>query len=334
MIKTDLEKNCGLSILHNRLKIMKKLFTSILILVALFLIATYIFIPAEVKYSRVVIAKTNLNSAIRFLTDESKWNKWWITDDSSGKVTSGTDFYYKEYSYKINRQMQNGVSIFIKNDSKQINSILKIISLSKDNVALEWSAALPSGTNPFNRIHTYSVVKKLEKNTEEIMNQMKLFLENNNNIYPVEIKKPKVTDTVLVATRFISKTYPSITSIYNSIRELKEYISINGAKETNSPMLNVIRDSSNFITMIAIPLNKSIPENGKFIFKRMVPGNILVTEVTGGNFTITEALQQMKIYINDNHLQSPAIPFESLVTDRSKEPDSSKWITRIYYPIY
>jgi hypothetical protein len=115
---------------------------------------------------------------------------------------------------------------------------------------------------------------------------------------------------------------------------LKEYISINGAKETNSPMLNVIRDSSNFITMIAIPLNKSIPENGKFIFKRMVPGNILVTEVTGGNFTITEALQQMKIYINDNHLQSPAIPFESLVTDRSKEPDSSKWITRIYYPIY
>ena len=29
---------------------------------------------------------------------------------------------------------------------------------------------------------------------------------------------------------------------------------------------------------------------------------------------------------------SPAIPFESLITNRLEEPDTSKWVTKIYYP--
>jgi hypothetical protein len=66
----------------------------------------------------------------------------------------------------------------------------------------------------------------------------------------------------------------------------------------------------------------------------MIPGKILVTEVKGGNYTTGEALKQLDIYLDDNHLSSPAIPFESLVTDRSQETDTAKWVTKIYYPIY
>jgi len=28
-----------------------------------------------------------------------------------------------------------------------------------------------------------------------------------------------------------------------------------------------------------------------------------------------------------------AIPFQMLITDRTKETDSTKWITRLYYPV-
>ena len=37
--------------------------------------------------------------------------------------------------------------------------------------------------------------------------------------------------------------------------------------------------------------------------------------------------------MDDYHLTSPAISFQSLVTDRQVEKDSLKWITKIYYPI-
>ena len=86
--------------------------------------------------------------------------------------------------------------------------------------------------------------------------------------------------------------------------------------------------------MTAIPVNKYIPTNKNFLFKRMVPGKILVTEVIGGVNTTANALKELELYITDRHLQSPAIPFESLVTDRSKQPDTSKWVTKVYYPIY
>jgi hypothetical protein len=62
-------------------------------------------------------------------------------------------------------------------------------------------------------------------------------------------------------------------------------------------------------------------------------GNMLVTEVKGGQIEVNKASVQLLNYISDYNRTAPAIPFESLVTDRRKEPDSSKWITRIYYPV-
>jgi hypothetical protein len=41
----------------------------------------------------------------------------------------------------------------------------------------------------------------------------------------------------------------------------------------------------------------------------------------------------MKAYMKDFKLTSPAMPFELLVTNRANEPDTSKWVTKIYYPI-
>jgi hypothetical protein len=66
----------------------------------------------------------------------------------------------------------------------------------------------------------------------------------------------------------------------------------------------------------------------------MIAGNILVAEVKGGPYTVTNAFNSLHDYVTDHDLQSPAIPFQSLITNRLQQPDSTKWITKIYYPIY
>ncbi len=66
----------------------------------------------------------------------------------------------------------------------------------------------------------------------------------------------------------------------------------------------------------------------------MVPGKILVTEITGGKNEITAAFAKLKTYMEDNRLVAPAIPFEMFVTNRVEQTDSTKWITKIYYPIF
>ena len=86
--------------------------------------------------------------------------------------------------------------------------------------------------------------------------------------------------------------------------------------------------------MVAIPINKIVPTTEKFLLKRMVPGKILVTEVKGGAYTADVALRQLTLYMEDNRLISPAIPFQSLITERIKEADTTKWMTKIYFPVF
>jgi hypothetical protein len=92
-------------------------------------------------------------------------------------------------------------------------------------------------------------------------------------------------------------------------------------------------DSVHYQTMVAIPVNKPLPGRGPILAKRMVPGNILVAEVRGGTAAVEEGFRQLDAYVSEHRTRPPGLPFQSLVTDRRTEPDTSKWITRLYYPI-
>jgi hypothetical protein len=117
------------------------------------------------------------------------------------------------------------------------------------------------------------------------------------------------------------------------ISDLKTYINNKSVLQTNPPMLNVMQNSGIFKTMVAIPINKSIPNTDKFIIKKMVAGKILITETKGGPANAEATIKKVELYMDDYNLLSPAISFQSLVTDRLKETDSTKWITKIYYPV-
>jgi hypothetical protein len=86
--------------------------------------------------------------------------------------------------------------------------------------------------------------------------------------------------------------------------------------------------------MVALPVNRIVAGKGDVFFVRMVPGHFLRTEVTGGPHTIANAHRMMDQYFKDFNRVTMAIPFEYLVTDRLKEADTSKWITRVYGPVY
>jgi hypothetical protein len=85
--------------------------------------------------------------------------------------------------------------------------------------------------------------------------------------------------------------------------------------------------------MVAIPVGSRMMSEGDFLFSRLVPGKFLFTEVKGGPAAVDRALSGIKDYIRDYQRTVMAVPFQSLVTDRMQEPDSTRWVTRIYYPV-
>ncbi len=85
--------------------------------------------------------------------------------------------------------------------------------------------------------------------------------------------------------------------------------------------------------MVGIPVNKN-PAGKSIVLKKMVPGKLLTGTVKGGTATINKAYLLIKRYITDRNLEEAALPFEVPITNRCAQRDTTKWITKICYPVF
>lgn len=299
-----------------------------LVLIVVILLASYIFIPGDLTVSTLTAVKANPDAAYRCLSDDAKW------ENLFGKRSGEGDFQYRNTVFKIHQQLIDGVEVTI-NEDDSIASAIELLRINKDSSALRWTANIESSSNPFRRISQFFEAISLRKNLTAVLDTMKHFLEDERNLYGFTVQRSLVKDTLLIATKNIFNHYPTTDDVYTMITSLEHYAREKGATQTGYPMLNIKAvDQIRFEAMTALPVNRELPDNGPILHKEMVPGNILIAQVTGGPQTVSKAFTNLQNYVDDLDLQSPAIPFQSLVTDRSKEPDTSKWVTRIYYPIY
>ncbi len=316
---------------------MKNILIALLAVVLLLLACIYIFIPNPLQISETAIFNCTKNGLYRFLADESKWQLWW--PDNNFEYADGTRnennlFSYGANKYLVTQKLLNGVEIGIQQNNSQYKSQIMLLPKGSDSVIINWACDINASPNPFKRFLQYKEAVSIRKNMKAIVKSLQLFAEKKGNIYTIDIIKSSITDTLLIATKYITSSYPSTEEVYGFLNPLKEYIIKLKASQTGNPMLNVTKlNDKEFQTMVAIPINKELPASGNIFPRKMIPGNFMTAEIKGGQYTIDEALQQMQNFFDDYHKTSMAIPFQSLVTDRVKEPDTAKWITKIYSPV-
>lgn len=312
---------------------MKKLVSATTVVIALVIGAIYLLIPDEIKIAEVTYIHCSEKGGYRILTNNSNWKKWWPAKSSS--INNSNGFNYNKHNFLIGNRYPEGLEMLIKKDTSVYNSLISLISIKVDSSKLEWRATLSASRNPFIRAQQYFRAREIKSNMKDIVGNVKSFLEKPENVYGMTITVDKVKDTLLVARKMISSSYPDTEIIYKLIDGLRSFINSKGAKETNNPMLHVATTPgiNSYETIVAIPVNKVLDDSGDFAFKRMVPGNILTAQVKGGISRVKEGEAQLENFVQDYQFISPAIPFQSLVTNRMNEKDTSKWITKLYYPI-
>jgi hypothetical protein len=168
-----------------------------------------------------------------------------------------------------------------------------------------------------------------------VLNRLCAFLSKNENVYGIVIERTHLKDTLFVSSKRVLAVYPSIKEIYELIKKIQIYISEKNTKQSGNPIYNVTAlGDGQYQLMTAVPVNKRIEDAGDFSLKFMVRGSFMVTEVVGGEYTVNKAYKSLQQYFADFRRTSMAINFTMLVTDRQLQPDSSKWITKIYQPVY
>ena len=99
-------------------------------------------------------------------------------------------------------------------------------------------------------------------------------------------------------------------------------------------MLNAAPEKDGrFRVMVAIPVDRYLKGNAAVSGRRFISWKILRGETKGGAASAEQALAQLKQYMSDIQRTAMSIPFQSLVTERDREADTSKWVTRVVVPV-
>lgn len=293
---------------------------------ALLLTAVVVFLPSQPVVYRKIALPASQDGLVKLLTQKDKWQQWW--------PASQKDVIYDSANFSYQQQLVKAAILHFSYQDTSLTAQLNTVMYRADSAGVIFQLALPSSSNPLKKIGNYFKSRKIDATAESILQHLKRFAEKEENIYGFAVKQEIVKDTAFVATRFESPAYPEPARLYSAVEELRQYIASEGARETGSPMVHAeAAENGSYKVMVALPVSRVLQGNSTILPKRMIRGKILVTEVKGGPHTVQKAMQEFEQYVMDHRRTSPAIPFESLITNRLQERDTSNWITRLYFPV-
>jgi effector-binding domain-containing protein len=325
---------------------MKRTILAAFTLLIIFVVSVYFFIPSQILVKSIVPVRCNGFGADRVLGDTGHWKRWWPVNgelaDHEGTQADhegANTWYFRGCRYRMNRRLLRSVEIAVagkgEEGGKEVLGLLSVFPMVRDDSCYLLSEfSLEGGLNPIQRIKQYQWAKELHSDMEVILGGLRSYLEEEDHVYGISISEESAKDNLLIESTRMAGSYPSTGDIYLLVKKLQGYILLHHGLVTGYPMINIMEKGGQFELRVAIPTNQPVPEKDS-ITNRTLPGNkFLEAEVKGGPATVNEAMAQMNNYISDYHRTVMAIPFFSLETDRSAEPDSAKWMTRIYFPIF
>jgi len=313
---------------------MKKLTFLLLLIVVLVITAVYYLIPDTLTVVETARVNCIADAAFRTLSNENAWSEWWPGKTQPSKQ-SPAGYQLNTTIYTVHQKMMNNLGLLINHNGDSIDSHMSLLNLPNDSCIIKWQCSLTTGRNPFQRIKAYREALALKENMHTVIVAAQAFLNRFDNIYGFTLKEASTKDTALITTKSFSASYPSTAFVYSLIDKLRAFCQKANGTITGIPMLNVTPvDTAGYQVMVALPIERFLAAGGDIKSQKMIPGRFIITDVTGGPHTIKQTHLQLLNYFRDYHRTSMAIPFEYLVTDRLQEPDTSKWLTRIYSPVY
>lgn len=303
------------------------LFTSIVAVVGYL----YLFIPTHVKVFNFIESKSPELRVVRLI-------------DNHALLAKSVDKYYDSTTKKItidnveftlNNALSNMIQINVQTSRLQLKSFITINTISRETSGISWFCEFQTTYNPIQRWLDYNEAVKIKKASATLIQHINEFVQQPVNVYGFDIKEITLKDTILISTKFPSKTRPTNDQIYKAAKELTTYLKSYNKTALENPMVTVLENNTNdFTVMVGISIDGEIPANEKFTIKKMpVFGKMFVADVVGNQSAINNGYAAVKLFLLDSKRPTPAVPFELLLNDRQSVVDSSQWKTRIFYPV-
>jgi hypothetical protein len=295
----------------------RKLTLALVILIVFCVAAIYIAIPRTMVISTIEPVRCNSSGAARVLSREDLWTKILGREDVGGYTIGvrGKGFH------------EVGLGLFAGEDSA--TGKMGLLSLGNfDSVALRWDCDYETGVWPVARVRGYFRAKRLLKAMDSVTLRLKDWLEHTENIYGIKMVDSMSGISNLVLIRKWTPAYPSVEDVYERVHALRNYVVSQGAKETDYPMFHVSeKTDKGYESMVGIPVDTILKATAQIEPKRYVPWKVMTGKVVGGPQQAERGMLLLQQYVTDHQKPAMGLPFQSLVTERDKEADTTKWVT-------
>ena len=292
--------------------------------VVLLLIYVYVFIGQTRSVVLVMPAKSNVEGADRMLRDTGNRSGCWPDEKDRG------------VRYTVTGLFRRMVELTIEDGQFSLRGRLSVFpNVRIDSSVLQLEVFFPTSLNLVSRLRLDGEVKWIQAVGSVFLNRLKSNLEDQQKVYGLSIRETSTADSMLVERQQVFEQYPSDSAIYVLVGKLQQFVRSHGGHETGYPMFNVTeRVGGTLEVRVALPTDKEMKSDRDVVWRQLIHGKYLEADVRGGDGAVRTAMRQMRNYISDYQRTMMAIPFQSLVTDRRMEIDTTKWLTKIYFPIF
>ena len=336
------------------MKIIKRILITLIILAAI--VATVGFLsPRHIHVERSLIMKAPseiIFSQINILKNWKKWEPWYQMDTAMkmeyNQIPAGAGAGNKWSS--TNSKVGSGDMTITSSTPDSISTAMnfmehgvatgKFVFVKKDSmIKVTWIMESDLGMNPIGRIFGLFMDKMMGADFEKGLANLKHIAES----IPVkpkskyDVKEEDAPEKVYIVKRdslgwaeisaFYQKNLPAM---FEAMTKAK--LEMAGAPSGLFFKWDTINKST--IMAAAIPVKGNAKTKVKGYETLILPvGKNLHIEYHGGYYEIGSAHNSMHDYINEKGFIQGSPIIEEYVSDPSKEADSSKWITNVFYPV-
>jgi effector-binding domain-containing protein len=330
------------------MKALKKVLIILIVLVVVILIVSA-FLPSQSKVERSLLIKASSEVISAKITNLHNWDEWspWKDRDSAAKyIYNDTIGIGGWMDWTGNVAGSGKLSITkVKPDSIQYFLSFREPFKSESNGSFSFvktdSGTIVTWTDvevlPWPMVRIVALFMNFDKmmgpDFEKGLEKLKKTSEKKNQ-YTYNVQEREITEMTIATIRNKVNVGEIGNILGKSYGEIQAFIAKNGAKIAGAPIaITLAWDSLSWDFEAALPIDKEIKGNDRIQIKKSFAGKVLFVEYKGAYNKTYQAYIDLENYKKEKGYVDAGGPWEVYITDPMTEPDTSKWITEIYFPV-
>lgn len=336
------------------MRILKKILLTLLVIIVLMVIIAF-FLPSEMRVERSLTINASSEAIFAQVNDYKNWEKWspWHQKDPNMKIfyesqTAGAGASYRWESEEVGNGMQK-ITSSVPNDSIVSEMYFMeskdpaygkfYFSPSDSGTTVKWVMHMDNGMNPISRWMSVLMKGMIADDFDEGLKNLEKLAESAPAAPAAQ--EPKIelgnTNDMTVATVKDSCPVEQITEKLGSmLGTVLSEMNKNGSKQA-APVFAIYHSFSHekVVFEAGIPVDKPFkpaPKSPVNVWEMKGTGVVLAHHY--GSYRSTEQTHyKIDDWVKKNNKTIVGPPVEVYVSDPTKEPDTTKWYTQIYYPV-